>query len=69
MFKQQLTTARDRERPKMQNNLLKANATWKEEHKDAAKNDIRRTVDSAGQSNPELKMEMIYSWERSLIED
>ena len=69
MLKQQFTTVRDRERSKVLANFLKANARWNEERGDAAKSDIRGTVDAAGQSNPELRKEMIYCWDSGFIED
>ena len=37
--------------------------------RDAAKNDIGRIVEAAGQSSPELTKEMIYFWERDFIEN
>ena len=37
--------------------------------RDAAKSDIRRVVNAAGQSNPELRKAKIYSWEKGFIED
>ena len=40
-----------------------------EERRDAAKNDSRRILDAAGQSNPELMKEMIYSWQKGFKED
>ena len=69
MYKQQLNTALDRQPVKTLRELLEAIGRWNEEHRDAGKNDTCRIVDAAGQSNPELRKEMIYSWEKGLIED
>ena len=48
---------------------MEENARWNEERRDAAKSDIRRIMNAAGQSNPELRKEKIYSWENGFIED
>ena len=66
MYKQQLSTERDRLRAMALKELLKANARWNEERRDAAMNDIRRIVEAAGQPNPELRKEIIYSWEERI---
>ena len=69
LHKQQVHSDRDRQRAKALKELLEANARWNEEKRDAAKNDIRRIVDETGLSNPELRKEMIFSWEKKFIED
>ena len=69
LHKQQVTSDRDRERAKSLKELLEANARWNHERRDAAKNDIRRLVDETGLLNPDLRKEMIYSWEKGFIED
>ena len=58
---------RDRQRAKALKELLEANARWNQERIDAAKNDVRRIFDKTGLSNPELRKEMIYSWEKGFI--
>ena len=50
MFKKQLQTAREKERMRVLNNLLGANAKLKKERCDAAINDIRRIIDMTGKS-------------------
>ena len=65
MYKQQLSTERDRQLEE----LMEKNARWNEERRDAAKSDIRRIVNAAGKSNPELRKEKIYFWEKRFIED
>ena len=69
LHKQQITSDRDKERAKALKELLEANARWNYERRDAAKNDIRKLVDETGQLNPDLRKEMIYSWEKGFVED
>ena len=69
LHKQQLTSDRDKEIAKALKELLEANARWNYERRDAAKNDIRKLVDETGQLNPDLRKEMIYSWEKGFVED
>ena len=69
LHKQQMTSDRDKERAKALKELLEANARWNYERRDAAKNDIRKLVDETGQLNPDLRKEMIYSWEKGFVED
>ena len=64
LHKPQVHSDRDRQRAKDLKELLEANARWNQERRDAAKNDVRRIVDETGLLNPELRKEMIYSWER-----
>ena len=69
LHKQQVNSDRDRQRAKALKELLEANGRWNQERRDAAKNDIRRIVDETGLLNPDLRKEMIYSWEKGFIED
>ena len=69
LHKQQVNSDRDRQRAKALKELLEANARWNHERRDAAKNDVRRIVDETGLLNPDLRKEMIYSWEKGFIED
>ena len=69
LHKQQITSDRDKERAKALKELSEANARWNYERRDAAKNDIRKLVDETGQLNPDLRKEMIYSWEKGFVED
>ena len=66
MYKQQLSTDRDRQRAKALKELSEANARRNEERRDAAKNGI---VYAAGQSNPNFRKKMKYSWEKGFIKD
>ena len=69
LHKQQVNSDRDRQRVKALKELLEANARWNQERRDAAKNDVRRIVDETGLLKPELRKEIIYSWEKGFIED
>ena len=69
LHKQQVHSDRDCQRAKALKELLEANARWNQERRDAAKNDVRRIVDETGLLNPELRKEMIYSWEKGFIEN
>ena len=69
LHKQQLTSDRDKERAKALKELLEANARWNNERRDAAKNDIRKLVDETELLNPDLRKEMIYSWEKGFVKD
>ena len=69
LHKQQLSSDRDKERAKALKELLEANARWNNKRRDAAKNDIRKLVDETGLLNPDLRKEMIYSWEKGFVED
>ena len=64
-----MNSDRDRQRAKALKELLEANARWNQERRDAAKNDVMRIVDETGLLNPELRKEMLYSWEKGFIED
>ena len=48
IYKQQLSTARAPQRANVPKDLLEAKARWNKERRDAAKNEIRRTVNAAG---------------------
>ena len=64
MYEQQLSTERDRQRAKALEELMEENARWIEERRDAAKSDIRRIVNAAGKSNPELRKEKRFIFGR-----
>ena len=69
LFKQQVDSAQDRARARALKELLEANARWNQTRRDTSANDLRRTVDETSTINPELRKEMLYSWERGFIED
>ena len=49
--------------------LLEANARWNATRRDTSANDIKRIVDETSTINPELRKELLYSWEYGFIED
>ena len=69
LFRQQVDSAKDRERARALKELLEANARWNQTRRDTSANDLKRTVDETSTINPELRKEMLYSWERGFIED
>ena len=69
LFKEQVDSAKDRERARVLKELLEANARWNQTRRDTSANDLKRTVDETSTINPELRKEMLYSWERGFVED
>ena len=69
LFKQQVESAKDRIRSRALKELLEANDRWNQTRRDTSANDIRRIVDETSTTNPELRKELLYSWERGFIED
>ena len=69
LFKQQLESAKDRIRSRALKELLEANYRWNQTRRDTSANDIRRIVDETNTTNPELRKDLFYSWERGFIED
>ena len=48
--------------------LLEANARWNVTRKDISDSTLRRVLDVTSTINPELRKELLYSWERGFIE-
>ena len=69
LFKQQVDSAKDLARARALKEILEANARWNKTRRDRSANDLRLTVEETSTINPELRKEMLYSWERSFIED
>ena len=69
LFKQQTISARDRDRARTLKALLEANAKWNAERRESAENDLRQIVEETSTINPELGKELLYSWEREIVED
>ena len=69
LVKQQVNSAKDRARARALKELLEANARWNQTRRDTSANDIRRIEDETSTINPELRKELLYSWERGFIED
>ena len=69
LFKTEVESARDRSRATVLKTLLEANAQWNEERRDTSTNDLRRIVDKTSTINPDLRKELLYSWQYGFIED
>ena len=69
LFKEQVESTEDRARARALMELLEANARWNQTRRDTSANDLRRTVEETSTINPELRKEMLYSWERGFVED
>ena len=68
LFRQQTRTAQYRERSRTLNAFLAANAKWNAEHRRMAGHDLQQLVDGTSTIDPELKKELLYSWERGFVE-
>ena len=69
LFKTEVESAKDRARAKALKTLLEANARWNETRRDTSANELRRVVDETSTINPELRKELLYSWQYGFIED
>ena len=69
LFLRNTAAAKERARAKELKQLLEANARWNATRRDKSANDLRRIVDETSTINPELRKELLYSWERGFIED
>ena len=69
LFKSEVESAKDRDREKALKTLLEANARWNATRRDTLANDLRRIVDETSTINPDLRKELLYSWEYGFIED
>ena len=69
MFEQQSLLAKDRDRAEAFKTLLEANASWNATRRDASDSDIWRLVDETSTIKPDLRKELLYSWEKGFIED
>ena len=69
LFRTEMGSARDRSRATALKTLLEANARWNEARRDASTNDLRRIADETRTINPDLRKELLYSWQYGFIED
>ena len=53
----------------IQRSPFETNARWNATQRDTSANDIRRIVDETSTINPDLRKELLSSWERVFIED
>ena len=69
LFLRNTAAAKERARAKELKQLQEANARWNVTRRDISDNELRRVVDETSTINPELRKELLYSWERGFIED
>ena len=69
MFKQENRTTQDRNRARTLKALLEANAKWNAECRKLAGQDLQQLVDDTSTIDPDLRKELLYSWERGFVED
>ena len=69
MFKQQSLLAMDRDWAKTLKTLLEANARWNATRRDSSDSDIRSLVNETSTINPDIRKELLYSWEKGFIEE
>ena len=63
------SAAKERARAKELKQLLETHARWNFTRRDISDSELRRVVDETSTINPELRKELLYSWERGFIED
>ena len=68
LFLRNTAAAKERARAKKLKQLLEANARWNVTRRDISDSELRRVVDETNTINPELRKELLYSWERGFIE-
>ena len=69
LFLRNTAAAKERARAKELKLLLDAKARWNATRRDISDSELRRVVDETSTINPELRKELLYSWERGFIED
>ena len=68
-FKEENMTTQERNRAKTLRELLKANAKWNAERRKLEGQDLQQLVDVISTIDPDLRKELLYSWERGFVED
>ena len=69
LFLRNTAAAKERARAKELKQLLEANVRWNFTRRDKLDGELRRVVDETSTINPELRKELLYSWERGFIVD
>ena len=69
LFGQHIESVKDKDHVKVMKFLLEANGRWNATRRDASASDIRRIVEETKTINPQLRKELLYSWEKGFIED
>ena len=62
-------TTQERNRVRTLRALLEANAKWRAERRKLERQDLQQLVDVTSTIDPDLKKELLYSWERGFVED
>ena len=69
LFKQASMTTQERNRARTLRNLLEANANWNAERRRYDGPSLSQLVDTTSTIDPELRKELLYSWEKGFVED
>ena len=69
LFKQASLTTQERNRARTLRNLLEANADWNAERRRYDGPSLSQLVDTTSTIDPELRKELLYSWEKGFVED
>ena len=69
LFKQENMTTQERNRARTLRTLLEAIAKWNSERRNFEGQDLQQLVDATSTIYPELRNELLYSWERGFVED
>ena len=69
LFKSEKESAKDRDRAKALRTLLEANNRCNATRRDTSANEIKRILGETSTINPELRKELLNSWEYGFIED
>ena len=69
LFKQASISTQERNRARTLRNLLEANANWNAERRRYDGPSLTQLVDTTSTIDPELRKELLYSWEKGFVED
>ena len=69
LFKQASMSTQERNRARNLRNLLEANANWNAERRRYDGPSLTQLVDTTSTIDPELRKELLYSWEKGFVED
>ena len=69
LFKKENTSTQDKNRARTLRTLLEANANWNAERRRYDGHNLQQLVDATSTFDPELRKELLYSWEEGFVED
>ena len=72
LFKQENMTTQEKNRARTLRTLLEANANWNAERRRCDGENLKQLkqlVDASSTIDPELRKELLYSWEKGFVED